>query len=167
MIVSAILALDKNNVLGKNNSLPWYIPEDLKLFKNITLNKVLVMGRNTLDSLPGLLPNREHIVVSKDMDFKVPKGVWGVSTLEDALSIATNLTLEKGYDEYFIIGGGLVVKQLIDKIDKIYLSRVDRYTEIDENTVVLDILNLGVDFKLVDKIDYEEFTQEIYVKVKN
>ena len=114
----------KNHVIGVDNRLPWHLPDDLKHFKHLTLNKAIIMGRKTWESLPGLLPNRRHIVISRNPDYVV-QGAETVNSLEQAIELV-------GPDEpAFIVGGGNVYQQAIKLADKMYLTIVDSDIEGD------------------------------------
>ena len=120
-MISISVAVAKNNVIGKDNKLLWHISEDLKRFKNITSNKKMIMGRKTFESLPGILPNREHIIITRDQNFKVDS---------DKVTIVNDLNslLEKYSsceDEIFVIGGAEIYKQLLPYTQKIYLTKID------------------------------------------
>ena len=126
-MISISVAVAKNNVIGKDNKLLWHISEDLKRFKMITSNKKMIMGRKTFESLPGILPNREHIVVTRDENFKVDSDK--VKIVHDL-----NLLLEKYSkceDEIFVIGGAEIYKQLLPYTQKIYLTKIDATFEGD------------------------------------
>ena len=85
-MLSIIVAIANNNAIGKDNSLLWHIPEDLKRFKEITSNHKILMGRKTFQSLPGVLPNRHHIVLTRDKSFTVDSdSVSVIYNLEDLL----------------------------------------------------------------------------------
>ena len=85
--LSIIAALSDNGVIGRNNALPWRMPADLAHFKRLTMGKPIVMGRRTWESLPGLLPHRTHIVVSRDRDYRV-EGGFVVHSVEEAIEFA-------------------------------------------------------------------------------
>jgi dihydrofolate reductase len=120
MIISAIVALSENNAIGKDNGLPWHLPEDLKFFKRTTLGKPMLMGRKTLDSLPGVLKNRLHIVVSTQKNLQLPEGVVLVNSVEEGL----NKLKETGSEEVFIVGGGQIFAETMDIIDRLYITEV-------------------------------------------
>ncbi len=115
---SIIAAVGKNNELGKNNKLIWYLPNDLKFFKNTTMNKKIIMGSNTFKSLPKLLPNREHIVLSSKDDY--PSEVKVFHNINDLLNNYKNIE-----EEIFIIGGASIYKEFINIVNKMYLTEVD------------------------------------------
>lgn len=135
MKISLIAAISENNVIGKDNSLPWHIPEDLKRFKEITSGHPVIMGRKTYESIGRLLPNRVNIIITRDKDYKV-EGAVVVHTLDEAIAEASAphpdlLPQEEKeeVEEVFILGGGQIFEQAMDIADKLYLTIV--HTEIE------------------------------------
>jgi dihydrofolate reductase len=126
-MISISVAVAKNNVIGKDNKLLWYLSEDLKRFKRNTSNKKMIMGRKTFESLPGILPNREHIVVTRDENFKVDSDK--VTIIHDLNSLLEKYS--KCEDEIFVIGGAEIYKQLLPYTQKIYLTKIDETFEGD------------------------------------
>jgi dihydrofolate reductase len=120
MILSAIVAMSENNAIGRDNDLPWHLPDDLKFFKRTTLGKAVLMGRKTYDSMGKPLPNRLNIVVSSRKDLQLPEEVLLYDNIDDAV---TRLQQEDA-DEGFIVGGGKIFEQTMDMVDRIYLTRV-------------------------------------------
>jgi dihydrofolate reductase len=120
MLVSAIVAMAKNRVIGFQNQIPWYIPADLKYFKKTTLNHHVIMGRNTFHSIGRPLPNRVNIIVSRD-PFFIAADCLIAHTIEEALTIA----LDHGEEEAFIIGGGQIYDRSLSYLDRVYLTEVD------------------------------------------
>ncbi|NLJ83693.1 MAG: dihydrofolate reductase [Halanaerobiaceae bacterium] len=119
-MLSIIAAIGRKNELGKDNSLLWHLPEDLKRFKQITTGHPIIMGRKTFQSLPGILPDREHIVITRDSSFSVPdKRVKVVHSIEEALAIIDQ------EEENFVIGGGEIYRQLLPFAEKLYLTIID------------------------------------------
>ncbi|HIS90314.1 MAG TPA: dihydrofolate reductase [Candidatus Faecisoma merdavium] len=116
-MISIIAAIGKNNELGLNNDLIWHLPNDLKFFKEKTLNQNIVMGYNTFVSLGRVLPSRKHIVLSFEK-VRLPLEVIQFNNLEDL----NNYIKDK---DVFIIGGASMYKQFIDKTDKLYLTEID------------------------------------------
>lgn len=116
-MISIIAAIGKNNELGLNNDLIWHLPNDLKFFKEKTLNQNIVMGYNTFVSLGRILPNRKHIVLSFEK-VRLPLEVIQFNNLEDL----NNYIKDK---DVFIIGGASMYKQFIDKADRLYLTEID------------------------------------------
>lgn len=131
MKLSMIVAVDRNNAIGKNNELPWRLPADLKNFKSITMGKPMILGRKTWDSFGRKpLPGREHIVVTRYVDDLTveggdPKLVIGVKNIKAAIDIYRDTAVK----EVFIIGGAEIYHQTIGLVDRIYLSRVDMVVE--------------------------------------
>ncbi|MNV36852.1 Dihydrofolate reductase [compost metagenome] len=124
-----IAAIGKNFELGKNNDLIWNIPSDLKFFKEKTSGKTIVMGRNTFLSLPKILPNRKHIILSDtEIDsVKDEEAITVVTSIEAVDSICNNI------GEVYIIGGASIYSQFINKSSKMYL------TEIDDTSLDADV----------------------------
>ena len=120
MIVSAIVAISNNRVIGKENDIPWYLPADLKYFKKITLNHHIVMGRKTYQSIGKPLPKRTNIILTRD-PFFVSTGCLVVHSLNQALEIA----FDHDEEEVFIIGGGQIYELALAGLDKVYLTEVD------------------------------------------
>lgn len=126
MIVSLIVGRARNGVIGRDGDLPWRLPADLAQFKRRTMGHHLVMGRRTFESLPGILPGRPHLVLSRDRDF-APRGVQVFANLEDALAVAE----AAGDDEAFVIGGGAVYREALPRAQRVYLTRVHADVEGD------------------------------------
>lgn len=117
MIISLIAAMDKNRLIGRENGLPWHLPEDFRHFKAVTLGKPVIMGRKTFESIGRPLPGRKNIVISRsgfDAD-----GIMSVSGIEEALNEVSEA------EEVMIIGGANLYEQMIDRADKMYLTLVD------------------------------------------
>ncbi|AWX45201.1 Dihydrofolate reductase [Flagellimonas maritima] len=120
-----IAAAGENNALGINNDLPWHLPDDFKRFKNLTTGHKIIMGRKTLESFAKALPNREHIVITRDKDY-IPKfECTVVHSLEHALDLAAN------EDKSFIIGGGQIYEQAMEFATDIELTRIHSSFEAD------------------------------------
>ena len=117
MTLTLIAAAAENNALGKDNRMIWHLPDDFKRFKQLTSRHHIIMGRKTFESLPGMLPNRTHVIITRQKDFKAD-GCIIVNSLEEAIEAC------KGDEEAFVIGGGEIYKQSIEKADKIELTRV-------------------------------------------
>lgn len=116
MIYSAIAALSKNGVIGDGDDIPWNIPEDLKIFKKLTMGKACIVGRKTWETLPEL--NGRHLfVVSRRPGFY---------SLDEALRSAARFTENRKLDEVMIIGGAQIYEQTLDLVDKMYLTRVGK-----------------------------------------
>ena len=120
MLLSFIVAVSENNAIGKDNKLPWHLPEDLKFFKRTTMGKPVLMGRKTFESLGKPLPGRLNIVVSANKELAVPEGVLLYSDLNDAIARLQEEQVEEG----FIIGGGKVFEETMQMADRMYVTRV-------------------------------------------
>lgn len=138
-MISLIAAVAENGVIGSKNSLPWYIPEDLKHFKELSTGKTVLMGRNTYDSviarLGKPLPNRKNVVVSRNTGFKPAEGVEVYSSIDEALDGLKNAP------EIIVMGGAQIYAQTIDKADKLFITEVHKsvdgdvkFPEINKNT---------------------------------
>lgn len=103
MIRTIVVAKSKNNAIGKDNDLLWRLPDDFRFFKQVTLNHAVILGRKTFDSLPGLLPKRTFIIVTRQEDYQAPEGHFVVNSLEAAFELAKD---ELKVEEVFVIGGG-------------------------------------------------------------
>lgn len=118
--ISIIAVIGSNRELGKDNKLLWYIPEDMKRFKDLTRNHPVIMGRTTFESIGKKLANRLNIIVSHNKDYKA-EGCTVVNSLDEAIEVAkANET-----KEFFVIGGGQIYAQAIDLADKLYLTVVE------------------------------------------
>jgi dihydrofolate reductase len=127
-MLSIIVAKASNDVIGGNNKLLWHISDDLKRFKEITSGHTIVMGRKTFESLPKVLPNRHHIVITRDKNFKIDSP--SVESINDINTIIDKY--ENSSEEVFIIGGGEIYKSLLPNTKKLYLTRV--YKDFDGDT---------------------------------
>ncbi len=129
MIISLIAALSQNRVIGKNNTLPWRLPDDMKFFMQTTKAHYVIMGRKNYQSIPEKfrpLPNRFNVVVTRQKDFVAP-GCQIVHSLPDALSLAKNAKQE----EVFLIGGSEIYKDGIGFANRMYLTEIKAHIEGD------------------------------------
>ena len=135
MIVSAIAALSKNKVIGKNNDLPWRLPDDMRFFMETTKGHHVIMGRKNYDSLHPKykpLPQRTNIVITRQQDFKAP-GCIVLNAVEPGLEIAK----KKDEPECFIIGGAEIYKLAMPFTTRLYLTEIDAV--IDGDTSFPDV----------------------------
>ena len=134
--ICLIAAMSENRVIGKDNKLPWNIPEDLKHFREVTQGHPVIMGRKTFESIGRLLPKRMNIIVTRDASYKV-EGATIVTSLDKAIEIAKNYEatpLRQGFEgqrEIFIIGGGQIFELAILLADRLYLTIVHTKIEGD------------------------------------
>lgn len=126
MILSLLVAADENNVIGKDNKLPWHLPQDLKYFKNQTWGLPILMGRKTFESIGKPLQGRKNIVITRNRDWK-HEGVEVVHTVEEAVTKAQSFDVK----EIFVIGGAEIFKTAFDKAHRIYLTRIHHQFEGD------------------------------------
>ncbi|AFL72996.1 dihydrofolate reductase [Thiocystis violascens] len=116
-ILALVAAVAENGVIGRDNALPWRLPADLAHFKRLTLDKPIVMGRRTWESLPGLLPRRRHIVLSRNPDFRAD-GCTVVASLDAAVAVAG------GVPELMIVGGAALYTEALPRASRLYLTLV-------------------------------------------
>ena len=129
MIISLIAALSRNRVIGKDNDLPWRLPDDMKYFMQTTMGHHVIMGRKNYESLPNKfkpLPNRTNILVTRQVNF-IAEGCHVVNSMEKAIEIART----SGESELFIIGGAQIYKQAISLADYLYLTEINALIEGD------------------------------------
>lgn len=126
--VVMVVARARNGVIGRDGTLPWHIPADLKRFKGITMGSVMVMGRRTFDSLPGLLPCRRHVVLTRDREWSAP-GAEVVHDLEGALRAA-------GGERISIIGGAEIFRMFLPLTTRLELTEV--LADVDGDTFMPD-----------------------------
>ena len=131
MKISLIVAQSKNNVIGKNNQLPWHLPADLQHFKQITMGKPIIMGRKTFESIGKPLPGRNNIVISRNQQLSIP-GCTVFHSIESALAAM------KAEPEVMIIGGADLFLQALPLAHRIYLTVIDAEFEGDTFFPVLD-----------------------------
>ncbi len=124
--LSLLVAADENNVIGKNNQLPWHLPNDLKYFKNLTWAMPILMGRKTFESIGKALPGRKSIVITRNKNWQLT-GVDVVYSIDEAIELA------KSYDvkEIFVIGGSEIFNSAFEKAHRIYLTRIYHQFEGD------------------------------------
>lgn len=123
-MITLIAAAAENNALGKDNQLVWHLPNDFKRFKEITSGHYIIMGRKTFESFPKPLPNRTHIIITRQKNYQV-EGCIVVNSIEKAIEVAAK------DEDIFIIGGAEIYAQSIDFADKIELTRVHANFEAD------------------------------------
>lgn len=135
MTISLIAALTRNRVIGKNNDLPWHLPDDMKYFMNTTKGHHVIMGRKNYESIPPQyrpLPERINIIITRQADFNAP-GCTVVHSLEQALHTAR----VAGEKEAFVIGGAQIYKEALPYAHRLYLTEIQ--TELEGDTYFPDI----------------------------
>ena len=159
-MITLIAAAAENNALGKDNDLLWHLPEDFKRFKQITSGHHIIMGRKTFESFPKPLPNRTHIIITRQKEY-LADGCLVVHSLEEALEISPQ------NEEVFIIGGAQIYKQALPFADKIDLTRVHIELDADAffpefNTSEWNLVFSEKHFK--DEKHQFDYTFETYIK---
>ena len=120
MNISCVVAVANNNVIGKDNDIPWYLPADLKHFKKTTLDHHILMGRNCYESIGRPLPKRTNVIITRDPYF-IASNCLIAHSIDEALEIA----YDNGEKDAMIIGGGTIYKQTQDLWDTLYITEVD------------------------------------------
>lgn len=124
MKIALIVAHASDYAIGVQNALPWYIPEDLKFFKRVTMGKPIIMGRNTYESIGRPLPGRTNIVITRNAEWSAP-GVKVVHSLADAIRLASDVALIDGASECMIMGGGQIYQEAFPLVDRMYVTEVE------------------------------------------
>lgn len=119
MMISLIVAMDRNRVIGKDNKLPWHLPADLAYFKRITMGHPIIMGRKTFESIGRPLPGRENIVVTRNRSFQ-PEGCTVIHSIDDIQKIAAERD-----KEVFVIGGAELFQASLPFADRLYITKID------------------------------------------
>lgn len=131
VVVAAIAAVARNRVIGRDNKMPWHIPEELKYFRRITMGKPVIMGRKSFAALGGKpLPGRANIVISRNPG-AVQGDVLAVSTMEEAIARGREIALRDGVEEIFIIGGAQIYDMAMPLTRRLYLTVIERDYEGD------------------------------------
>ena len=131
MIISIIVAISKNQVIGKNNQLIWHLPKDMKFFMDTTMDTVVIMGRKNYESIPKKyrpLKNRKNVIITRNKSY-VAKGCTVVNTIDESLKFLNNIE----NSEVFVIGGGEIYKKFLEKelVDRMYVTHIDEYFDGD------------------------------------
>jgi dihydrofolate reductase len=130
--ISLIVAMAKNRVIGANNKIPWHLPNELKLFKSLTMGHHIVMGRKTYESINRLLPGRTTVIVTRQRDYRVDGAIV-------AHSVPEALEACRADDEVFVIGGADLFRETLPIADRLYLTVVDAEPEGDTFMPELDL----------------------------
>lgn len=151
-MLSIIVAKAENNIIGGDNKLLWHISEDLKRFKGITTNHTIIMGRKTFESLPKILPNRHHVIITRDTNYTVDSDQ--VTILHDLSEVLKRY--ESSEEEAFIIGGGEIYNLLFPHCKKLYLTKVNKNFEGDTYFPNIDFNEWDVIESSDEKINAED-----------
>lgn len=160
--ISVVVAVSQNGVIGKNNDLPWRIPRDLRRFRDITKDNIVLMGRKTFESLKEIpLPDRLNFVVTtKKYPWK--EGLVTLSSLETAINTAVYAAQWFGKREIFVIGGAQIYNETLLLCDKVYLTTVKQ--EIENGDVFFEFKNKD-DFDKIYSVEYDDHVFEIYERI--
>ena len=131
MKITLVVAMAQNRVIGRDNALPWHLPEDLKRFKALTMGKPIVMGRRTFASIGKALPGRTNIVISRQPGLDLPEGVLLAASVPDALLLAREAAARVGVEECMVIGGADIYRQCLPFADRIQLTLIENEVEGD------------------------------------
>lgn len=160
-MIIMIAAVAENNALGKNNELVWHLPNDFKRFKSLTTGHHIIMGRKTFESFPKPLPNRTHVIITRQKDYN-PKDCIVVDSIEKALAVCPE------NETSFIIGGGEIYNLAIPYADKLEITKVHHnfeadafFPEIDSN----DWKEVQTEFNPIDDKHQFAYTYQTFVKV--
>lgn len=149
--ITIISAMSENNVIGLDGKLPWHIPEDLKHFRNLTLNNSVIMGRKTFESIGRVLPKRENIVITRQKDFYFDN-IKVANSLDDALNMATK--------NIYIIGGEEIYKQSLPIANILEITRIHKNYEGDK---FFPKINYD-EWNLINKINKEKYSFLTYIR---
>lgn len=171
MIISIIAAIGKNNELGLGNKLLWQLPADMKHFRETTSGHTVIMGRKTYESIGRPLPNRRNIVITRDSNYQ-KEGIEVVHSLDEALKVTTleqGKKFEENYEEVevFIIGGGQIYTEAMEKANKLYITHVEATLPAD--TFFPEISNgkwerISSEYHEADEKNPYEYTFAEYIK---
>lgn len=124
-MISLLVAMDKNRVIGKDNGLPWHLPADLAYFKKVTMGHHIIMGRKTFESIGRPLPGRTTVIVTRNKDYKV-EGCHVIHSIDDVKKMGEEMD-----EELFVIGGAEIFKEVLSFADRLYITKIDEVFEGD------------------------------------
>jgi len=156
-MIAFVVAISKNNCIGKNGKLPWDLPGDMKHFVKLTTGRVVLMGRKTWESIPDKfrpLPNRTNIVITRNTEYSVPEGVEVYNNIEKALDAHKN-------EDIMIIGGAQIYNQTMDVVDTLYITHVDQFVDCD---AFFPKINKN-EWKETEREDLDEYSFVTYKKI--
>lgn len=159
-MINIIVATDKNGMIAKDGKIPWYCKEDFKHFKETTWGSPIIMGRKTFETLPGVLPNRVHIILTHQKEYNMDDGIFVTNTLDECLTLIEDLS----HEENFVIGGKEIYDLALKKmpVDKILQSVIDTEVEPNETSKYFEI-PLG--FELVSETPMNGFTLKTFNRI--
>ncbi|WP_284652825.1 dihydrofolate reductase [Flavobacterium terrisoli] len=161
-MITLIAAVAENNALGKNNQLLWHLPDDFKRFKTLTSGHYIIMGRKTFESFPKPLPNRTHVIITRQKDYQ-PEGCIVVHSLEKAIEVCPKS------EDIFVIGGGEIYNQSLTIADKVDITRVHHSFDADTYFPEIDLAQWQLVFEEYHPKDERhkfDFTFQTYLRKK-
>lgn len=161
-MIILIAAVAENLALGKNNELLWHLPDDFKRFKQLTTGHYIIMGRKTFESFPKPLPNRTHVIITRQKDYRVPEGCFVVDGLAEALAMAPK------NEKVYVIGGGEIYHLALPVADVIEVTKVHASFEADTFFPKIDLTQWQLtasEYHPKDEKHRYDFTFETYHRI--
>ncbi|NHM05806.1 dihydrofolate reductase [Flavobacterium sp. CYK-4] len=161
-MIILIAAVAENLALGKNNELLWHLPDDFKRFKQLTTGHYIIMGRKTFESFPKPLPNRTHIIITRQKDYLVPEGCFVVASLAEALAMVPE------NEDTYVIGGGEIYQLALPEADAIELTKVHASLPADTFFPEVDLKHwklIASKYHPKDEKHQYDFTFETYLRI--
>jgi dihydrofolate reductase len=137
-VIALIVAVAENGVIGRNGRMPWRIPSEWQHFKKTTIDKPVIMGRKTFDSLKNPLEGRDDIVMTHNREY-APVGAIAVESVEQALKVAQDCAEARSAHEIMVIGGAAIYKEMLPQAGRLYLTRVHAEPEGDVHVPEIDL----------------------------
>ncbi|MEX6031382.1 dihydrofolate reductase [Providencia huaxiensis] len=163
MKISLVAAIAQNNAIGKDNDLLWHLPADFKHFKNTTSGHFILMGRKTFESFPKPLPNRTHLIITRQKNYNVPDNCFAFTSVNDALQFAK----QQNQETVYVIGGGEIYKETISIANELVITHVNAVFE-DADAFFPEITYhwkmISEEFHKSDEKNKFDFTIKIYKK---
>lgn len=135
--LAVMVAAAENGVIGRENGLPWHLPEDLRYFREVTMGKPIVMGRKTFESIGRPLPGRTNIVITRNRAYSAG-GIRLAASLDEALALAREVARADGAPEVVVIGGAEVYREALPRADRLYLTEVHAEVAGDTRLPAID-----------------------------
>ncbi|MFT5529977.1 MAG: dihydrofolate reductase [Alteromonadaceae bacterium] len=162
--LSLIVATANNNIIGKDNTMPWHLPADLAYFKKTTLGKPIIMGRKTFESIGRPLPGRRNIVISRDINYQAA-GVEAVTSVDHALALVADI------EEVMVIGGGAIYAHCLPAATRLYVTHIQADIEGDTQFPLFDVENdwqkVGSEYFKADEHNAYDLDFAIYQRIKS
>ncbi len=163
MKISLVAAIAQNNAIGKNNDLLWHLPADFKNFKNTTSGHFILMGRKTFESFPKPLPNRTHLIITRQKNYLVPDNCFAFTSVNDALEFAK----QQNQETVYVLGGGEIYKETISIANELVITHVNAVFEDADAffpEITADWKMISEEFYKSDEKNKFDFTITVYQK---